>query len=29
MIGLTEACLSKLFNTQVRIGRDEQWLHSW
>lgn len=26
---LTEVCLSELFNTRVRIGRDEQWLHSW
>src|ERR1019366_1434690 len=26
---LTEARLSELFNTPVRIGRDEQWLHSW
>jgi iron complex transport system ATP-binding protein len=26
---LTEARLSKLFNTPVRIGRDEEWLHSW
>ena len=26
---LTEARLSELFNTQVRIGRDEEWLHSW
>lgn len=26
---LTEARLSELFGTRVRIGRDEQWLHSW
>ena len=26
---LTEARLSELFKTQVRIGRDENWLHSW
>ena len=26
---LTEAKLSGLFDTQVRIGRDEEWLHSW
>jgi len=26
---LTEARLSALFQTPVRIGRDEQWLHSW
>jgi iron complex transport system ATP-binding protein len=26
---LTEAGLSELFRTPVRIGRDEQWLHSW
>ena len=26
---LTEAHLSSLFNTRVRIGHDEQWLHSW
>ena len=26
---LTEARLSELFRTSVRIGRDEQWLHSW
>lgn len=26
---LTESTLSGLFNTPVRIGRDEQWLHSW
>ena len=26
---LTEARLSVLFRTPVRIGRDEQWLHSW
>jgi iron complex transport system ATP-binding protein len=26
---LTEARLSELFNTPVRIGHDEQWLHSW
>jgi iron complex transport system ATP-binding protein len=26
---LTEARLSKLFSTPVRIGRDEEWLHSW
>jgi iron complex transport system ATP-binding protein len=26
---LTEARLSELFNTRVRIGRDEEWLHSW
>jgi iron complex transport system ATP-binding protein len=26
---LTAEKLSKLFNTQVRIGRDEEWLHSW
>jgi iron complex transport system ATP-binding protein len=26
---LTEATLSGLFHTPVRIGRDEEWLHSW
>jgi iron complex transport system ATP-binding protein len=26
---LTETRLSELFRTSVRIGRDEQWLHSW
>jgi iron complex transport system ATP-binding protein len=26
---LTEEKLSALFNTPVRIGRDEEWLHSW
>ncbi len=26
---LTESRLSELFNTPVRIGRDEEWLHSW
>jgi len=26
---LTEDRLSALFRTPVRIGRDEQWLHSW
>jgi iron complex transport system ATP-binding protein len=26
---LTEARLSELFKTQVRIGRDDEWLHSW
>jgi iron complex transport system ATP-binding protein len=26
---LTEPRLSDLFRTRVRIGRDEQWLHSW
>ncbi|HUX44222.1 MAG TPA: ATP-binding cassette domain-containing protein [Terracidiphilus sp.] len=26
---LTEARLSELFQTRVRIGRDEEWLHSW
>jgi len=26
---LTEPRLSELFGTPVRIGRDEQWLHSW
>jgi iron complex transport system ATP-binding protein len=26
---LTEPRLSGLFNTPVRIGRDEEWLHSW
>jgi iron complex transport system ATP-binding protein len=26
---LTTARLSELFKTQVRIGRDEEWLHSW
>jgi iron complex transport system ATP-binding protein len=26
---LTEARLSELFNTPVRIGRDDGWLHSW
>ncbi|MGA3080722.1 MAG: ABC transporter ATP-binding protein [Terracidiphilus sp.] len=26
---LTEARLSELFQAPVRIGRDEQWLHSW
>jgi iron complex transport system ATP-binding protein len=26
---LTEARLSALFQTPVRIGRDEEWLHSW
>ncbi|HWG19927.1 MAG TPA: ABC transporter ATP-binding protein [Terracidiphilus sp.] len=26
---LTEPRLSELFNAPVRIGRDEEWLHSW
>jgi len=26
---LTASRLSELFNTSVRIGRDEEWLHSW
>jgi iron complex transport system ATP-binding protein len=26
---LTEKILSDLFRTPVRIGRDEEWLHSW
>jgi iron complex transport system ATP-binding protein len=26
---LTAARLSELFDTPVRIGRDEEWLHSW
>jgi len=26
---LTEARLSDLFRTPIRIGRDEEWLHSW
>ena len=26
---LTEKRLSGLFNTPVRMGRDEEWLHSW
>jgi iron complex transport system ATP-binding protein len=26
---LTESRLSELFGTSVRIGRDEEWLHSW
>ena len=26
---LTASRLSELFNTQVRIGRDDEWLHSW
>ena len=26
---LTESRLSELFRTPVRIGRDEEWLHSW
>jgi iron complex transport system ATP-binding protein len=26
---LTVARLTELFNTPVRIGRDEEWLHSW
>jgi iron complex transport system ATP-binding protein len=26
---LTEQRLSELFNAPVRIGRDEEWLHSW
>ena len=26
---LTEPRLSELFKTPVRIGRDEEWLHSW
>ena len=26
---LTEARFSELFNAPVRIGRDEEWLHSW
>jgi iron complex transport system ATP-binding protein len=26
---LTEPRLSELFNTPVRIGREEGWLHSW
>jgi iron complex transport system ATP-binding protein len=26
---LTPAVLSALFGTEIRIGQDEQWLHSW
>jgi iron complex transport system ATP-binding protein len=26
---LTAPRLSELFNTHIRIGRDEEWLHSW
>jgi iron complex transport system ATP-binding protein len=26
---LTASKLSELFNTKVRIGRDDEWLHSW
>ena len=26
---LTEPRLSELFGTPVRIGHDEEWLHSW
>jgi iron complex transport system ATP-binding protein len=26
---LTESRLSELFNAPIRIGRDEDWLHSW
>jgi iron complex transport system ATP-binding protein len=26
---LTEATLTELFGATVRIGRDEEWLHSW
>ncbi|KAA6464525.1 ABC transporter ATP-binding protein [Acidobacteria bacterium AB60] len=26
---LTEPRLSELFNAPIRIGRDEEWLHSW
>jgi len=26
---LTEHRLSQLFQTQIRIGRDAEWLHSW
>ncbi len=26
---LTEQHLSRLFHTNVRIGRDEEWMHSW
>jgi iron complex transport system ATP-binding protein len=26
---LTEPKLSELFGAPVRIGRDEEWLHSW
>jgi iron complex transport system ATP-binding protein len=26
---LTESRLSELFDAPVRIGRDEEWLHSW
>lgn len=26
---LTEPCLSELFHTHIRIGRDAEWLHSW
>ena len=26
---LTESGLSELFNAPVRIGRDDEWLHSW
>jgi iron complex transport system ATP-binding protein len=26
---LTESRLTELFNASVRIGRDEEWLHSW
>ena len=26
---LTEATLTELFGATVRIGKDEEWLHSW
>jgi iron complex transport system ATP-binding protein len=26
---LNAARLSELFNAPVRIGRDDEWLHSW
>jgi iron complex transport system ATP-binding protein len=26
---LTEPRLTELFGAPVRIGRDEEWLHSW
>jgi hypothetical protein len=26
---LTEERLSELFHAPVRIGHDEEWLHSW
>ncbi|HUY93867.1 MAG TPA: ATP-binding cassette domain-containing protein [Terracidiphilus sp.] len=26
---LTEPCLTQLFHAPVRIGRDDDWLHSW